>query len=265
MSEAGRQGVPGGHLPVTEFLKPVPRLLPASLWSWFARRFYTVDARGEEQLEPAPSFLPFRFWRFLARLFFEIDIYKHRAFQEHAIDALRETLSIAPEAWLYAGTMLGCAREGRIIPWDRDIDLGYPSELVTDELLDRFRAAGFTIEHLYRYDQPGYRDYVPDAMGQVSKFVVRKGAKIELCCFTRGEDGRLYFGRSRPQLFVIDYDLVYPLQQVKFYDFEVNVPEKLEEHLVYMYGKDWRVPNPGYIGSTEHRERQSRFYVSVDG
>ena len=121
-------------------------------------------------------------------------------------------MQIAPEAWLYAGTMLGCVRDGRIIPWDRDIDLGFPSELVTEELLERFRQAGFTVEQVYTYDQPAYEDYVPDAMGQISKVVVRKGtsvdAKVELYCFTRGKDGRLYYGQSRPELFVIDYELV---------------------------------------------------------
>lgn len=255
------------HLPVTVFLKPAPRLIPGPLWAWFARRFFTVDAEGEEQLKPAPAFLPFRFWRFLGKLFFELDIYKHRAFQEQAADALREVLSIAPDAWLYAGTMLGCVRDGRIIPWDRDIDLGYPSELVDDELFSRFREAGFVIERLYRYERRAYRDYVPDAMGQVSKFIVRKGArlaaKVEFYCFARGKDGRLYYGQDRPELFVIDYDLVYPLQKMPLYDFSANVPVNLEEHLVYMYGEDWRVPKQSYLHSPEHKERQDHFFLSL--
>lgn len=268
MNEGELQEASGAHLPVTVFLKPAPGIVPDSLWRWFAGRFYTVDAQGKEQLKPAPPFLPFRFWRFLSKQIFDIDVYKHRAFQDQAPGTLREVLSVAPDAWLYAGTLLGCVREGRIIPLDRDIDLGYPSELVTDELLDRFRARGFTIDRIHHYDQDGYRDYIPDAMGRISKIVVRKGAnvaaKVELHCFTRGKDGRLYYGQSRPELFVIDYDLVYPLQQVPFYDFMANVPVKLEEHLVYMYGNDWRVPKQNYIRSTEYKERRGRFFVSVD-
>jgi hypothetical protein len=255
-------------MPVTDFLRPAPRFIPESLWWWIARRFFVVDSAGDEQLKPAPSFLPYRFWRFLSKQVFQLDIYKHRAFQEQAPEMLREVLEIAPDAWLYAGTMLGCVREGRIIPWDRDIDLGYPSEIVSDELLERFRAAGFTIERIHHYERPGYRDYVPDAMGQVSKIVVRKGtridAKVEIHCFTRGKDGRLYYGQDRPELFVIDYDLVYPLQQIPFYDFMANVPVRLEEHLVYMYGENWREPKKNYIRSAEYKERRLRFYVSVD-
>ena len=48
-----------------------------------------------------------------------------------------------------------------------------------------------------------------------------------------------------------------------FFDFTVNVPENLEAHLVYMYGEDWRVPKPSYIRSTQHKERQDRFFIQL--
>lgn len=250
-------------LPVSHFLKPAPGLMPLSLWLWCARRFFFVDARGDEQLKNAPRLIPFRLWRFLAKRVFILDVYKHRAFQQSAPGALKETLRIAPDAWLFAGTLLGCVRDGRIIAWDRDIDLGIPSERVTEELLDRFRAAGFRVERVYRYDLPAYRDYLPDAMGQCRKVVLRSKAKIELYCFVRGKDGRLYYGQGKQKLFTIDYDLVYPQKQIPFYDFMANVPERVDDHLVYMYGDDWRIPKPHWIRSAEHEECRERFFIKL--
>ncbi len=252
-------------LPVSQFLKPVPRFVPPSLWRWLAGRFYSIDANGEEQLSNPPALLPFRFWRFLGRRFFAVDIYKLRAFQRTAPGVLKEALAIAPESWLFSGTLLGCARDGRIIAWDRDLDIGFPSELMNENLLDRFRAAGFTVERAYRYERPSYREYIPDAMGRYGKVVLRKSAKIEFYCFVRGRDGRLYYGQGRPQLFAIDYDLVYPQKQLPFYDCMANVPERLEEHLTYMYGPDWRVPKPKWIRSPEHKARQARFFIGLEG
>jgi hypothetical protein len=138
---------------------------------------------------------------------------------------------------------------------------------MTDELLDRFRAAGFSVEHTYVYARPSYREHIPEAMGRYGKVVLRKGkgAKVEFYCFSRGKDGRLYYGQGRPELFVIDYELVYPQKRVPFYDFQVNVPERFEENLVYMYGPDWRVPKRAWIRSPEHRARQARFFISLEG
>jgi len=247
------------------FRKPAPALLPAPLWNWLCRRFYTVDGNGDEQLVEPPGWLPYRAWRFLSKGCFSIDLYKHRTFQQAAPRDLREVVAVAPEAWLMFGTLLGCARDGHIIPWDRDVDIGFPSEQMTDELLDRFRAAGFSVERVWRYELPAYREYVPDAMGQVSKVVLRKGAKIELYCFVRGRDGRLYYGQGRPQLFVIDHDLVFPQVKARFCGFEVNVPARTDENLVYMYGKDWRTPKPRYIRSAEHSARQRHFFIDLSG
>lgn len=245
------------------FLRPCPRLVPDFIWRWGSRVFHAVDAQGRERLRYGPRWIPFRLWRFFSKGFFSIDVYKHEIFQRNAPVALREALRIAPQGFLAFGTLLGCARDGRIIPWDRDVDLGFPSELMDDALLDRFRAGGFTVESTYRFELPAYREFVEGAMGQYSKVVLRRDAKLEIYCLARGRDGRLYYGQGRPQLFVIDYDLVYPLKQVPFYDFLANVPERLEANLAYMYGDDWRTPKPRYIRSPQHASRQRQFFVSL--
>lgn len=252
-------------IPVSQFQKPAPSWMPPSLWSWFASRFFFVDADGNEQLRAGPWPVPSRLWRFFSKRFFVLDIYKHRAFQQNAPRVLKEALAIAPDAWLFAGTMLGCVRDGRIIEWDRDVDLGFSSELMTEALLDKFRSAGFTVERQHRYDIPAYRDYVPDAMGKYSKVVIRKQAKIEFYCFARGRDGRLYYAQGKQKLFAIDYDLVYPQKKVPFYDFEANVPERVDEHLTYMYGSDWQTPKPRWIRSPEHEKCRERFFIRLDG
>lgn len=173
---------------------------------------------------------------------------------------LKEVLSIAPDAWLFGGTLLGPIRNGKIFPWDRDIDLGILSEDATEDLIERFRDAGFFVYGIYRLNMPEMKHYIPkEAMGRIGKFILRKDeVKVEMCCFTPGVDGLMYYASGTPRFFVMPEDYTFPQKKLRIYDFEANVPEESEQNLSFVYGPQWRTPRENWYFTADHylcRER----------
>jgi hypothetical protein len=50
----------------------------------------------------------------------------------------------------------------------------------------------------------------------------------------------------------------------KFYDTEVNIPEKYEEFLELIYGKDWKIPQKRYIGSKLYKIKEKEWKIFLD-
>lgn len=177
---------------------------------------------------------------------------------------LKEVLSIAPDAWLFGATLLGAIREGKIISWDKDIDLGYPSHLVTPELIERFRAAGYTVSGEYKFSHPEMPKFIPDHMGEQGKFILGKdGVKVEMCCFAPGKDGLLYYASGTPRFFVLPESLVYPQKKIALYDFEALVPENAEGQLSFVYGENWRTPIEKWYFTPAHYLRREHTIIEL--
>lgn len=178
---------------------------------------------------------------------------------------IKEVLDIAPEAWLFGATLLGAVREGKIIAWDRDVDLGIPSDRVSLEVIDRFRDAGFDVSGVYFLDLPEMVPYIgEEAIGRIGKFILRKaGVKVEMCCFTPGINGRLYYSSGTPRFLILPEECVYPQKKIPFYHFEANIPERAEDQLAFVYGADWRTPKPNWYFTAEHYLRREHFILEL--
>lgn len=140
--------------------------------------------------------------------------------------------------FLILGTCLGVVRQGRIIDYDIDIDLG---ALVEDlrplipALAESFRAAGFTpVVHTAPCAEPR-------AMS-----VLRDGIKTDIAGFIRHGEAR--FSPSGAD----DYCLVYPAEfferteMVTAYGVEWRVPSPPDAYLAFHYGRNWRTPDPNW-------------------
>jgi hypothetical protein len=180
-------------------------------------------------------------------------------------NSIRKINKTTNKTWLFGATLLGCVRDGKILDWDKDVDLGILSEHMTEELLAKFVKHGFRIHSKYTFDMPEMSPYF-DVSGY-SKIVLmsRDNTKIEICCFKKATDGRYYYASGTPRLFGLDADMIFPLKQVKFYDFVVSIPEESEKQLEFVYGADWRVPKKKWYFTKEHYLRREKTIIELKG
>lgn len=199
----------------------------------------------------------------------------------HAPSVLKEVYQIIPLAWLFAGTLLGFIREGKILAWDGDIDLGIDSDLITTEIIDQFKKQGFRVRKLITFKEDIIQKYVPNSKNNYSKLVVHKNkVKVEILCFKQGiphnrtgeETEMLYYraglAKQPPRLFALPYHMAYPIIERDMYDFKVNIPENYKDQLSYIYGNSWMIPKKRWYFTAEHylcRERTTIELYDDDG
>lgn len=127
---------------------------------------------------------------------------------------------------LEGGTLLGAIREGRFLPWDKDVGIAVPSESFyekMDLILSRLGELGFT---------PGYRD---DAFGNCKVNITRDETRYEILgWFARGSWRRQARYRM-PRRFLEERRII------RFYNYDFYVPQEDGKYLRHFYG-NWKVP-----------------------
>ncbi len=150
------------------------------------------------------------------------------------------------------GTMLGLYRDGDFIAWDDDVDIAlldfsqreYFSTVVRNDLVE----LGFFMPPVGDPNKP-VKATGPDAnMPYYDSVGIRDGEKIECWWFEHKIiNGEAFYIYDEPRC---GWDLKHP---AKYYDepqdFEWNghilkIPNHIEDYLVLMYSKDWKVPQP---------------------
>jgi hypothetical protein len=173
--------------------------------------------------------------------------------QRHAI--MNQLLKIVTEIgnstntkpFFIYGTLLGQQRNNDFICWDYDLDYGIELDEF-DIFLDT------TPLVLQKY--PGYElrtQGVFDILGIKMFQIVHidTGINADISAFEREDGGTMY--RKVLKMYsanildepVVDFsqDVFLPLQQVKFKDQTVYIPNKPQEYLSSIYGSSWRTPN----------------------
>lgn len=150
--------------------------------------------------------------------------------------------------WLEAGTCLGAVREKDFISYDKDLDIGLPSEHLNlwDIFIKDFLAAGFKLYKEWLYD----------------------GKRIELSFTLNGKKADLFFFFERKNKWwmgafgpdekgrwgdnviflphVFSKELFYSLKEISFAGMKCYIPNPPEQYLLERYGKNWRIPDPDY-------------------
>lgn len=145
------------------------------------------------------------------------------------------------------GTLLGIVREGRLLPWDNDMDL-YVSSDNTAALLRsvwKFRLAGYKVKKRY-----ASKDMGPIKKGQLRliKIKKRKGffnkesVLLDIFVKYRHEEKDYWVvGIENPVLKSVDSIFYSAFGCKTFKGYDYPIPMHVEDYLTARYG-DWRVP-----------------------
>jgi hypothetical protein len=160
---------------------------------------------------------------------------------DSATEVLREVSTILNDAgvtfFLRQGTCLGAIRDGAIIPWDDDIDLGsviglhgFVEESI-ESVASTLRQNGFITKITHQ-----------DLCSQV--VLVKSFIRIEWLCYKVFGDSIYQYPAVKTPV-----SLLTNLKTIQFIGEEMKVPNPPEEYLRLKYGESWKIPKQ--VGSYE--------------
>lgn len=146
-----------------------------------------------------------------------------------ALTDLNQAFSeIGLKAFLISGTLLGQVREGKIIGWDKDIDVGYFTEDCKIDLESHFvKSENFRL---------GRVDFTSDRL----RLIHQNGTWIDVFPHYM-EDGRRWHNGTATRW----WNTPFGLRTVNFIGIEQYIPDNPERYLDENYG-NWRIPNANF-------------------
>lgn len=192
---------------------------------------------------------------------------------QNATKIINEIQTIIPEVWLFGGTLLGPIRDGKILPWDKDVDLGCSSDLISDNTVNELKSKNFKIDYTYKFSHPKMKDYISGSIGNYGKIICSKDeVRVEICCFAEGisvnrigqDTELLYYASGTPRFFVIPKQYVYPLTKIKIDDYNFNIPKMYEKNLEFIYGPSWNEPRKNWYFTADHYLCRERTIIELD-
>ena len=149
------------------------------------------------------------------------------------------------EYWLEGGTLLGIRREGRLLPWDNDLDI---SVLISEgskfELLQKtLKQKGFRVRtRVFDQNSDVFRknDLRMIKIRTKSFFGLIKG-KVCLDVFIKYPLENLTYWEIAGKVKSVPSKFYQTLKTIEFKEKAYSIPEHTDDYLTYRYG-DWQTP-----------------------
>lgn len=183
------------------------------------------------------------------------------AWQEGVLELFKEVSEVIHQvtgsnAFIYSGTLLGFVRENGFISFDKDMDCAYLSK--------RGSAAEAAKEFALLGDALLNAGYSINAKASCISVRRKSGSivMVDIAHLFIKPDGSIGFPFGTVGKDLVHPDLIEPTISAEFMGHEVRVPQKPEVLLEQVYGKAWRVPNPGFSWVAERRRRDPEALLS---
>ena len=174
-----------------------------------------------------------------------INSFQDKLWKAQAIDNLDTARRILDDFkvpyFLSNGTLLGCIRDGDLIPHDTDVDLGIFIEDYKPEILQAFLDKKFKVWGIYGELDNGY------------EISLTRGPKLDLFFYYHeGENDTMSVMSNNKQI-----KYVYPKFKTIDWTFlgePTKIPENYEEYLTAQYG-DWKTPVVNWNYATDPKNK----------
>ncbi|MBA3781842.1 MAG: hypothetical protein H0X12_08335 [Nocardioides sp.] len=185
----------------------------------------------------------------LSRLFVSRDADQVAPLMDAIATVLTALEDCGIEGFLAYGTLLGAYRDGRLIGYDSDADLGYVSRHShpVDVMLESFALQRTLVEMGFvvtRYSGIAVKVHVPEADGSIRGLDVFGGFMRAGKLYLMGEVGAPF-----------EEDWIFPRTTVELEGRTFAAPAQPDHLLAAMYGDSWRVPDPAYVFTTPESTR----------
>jgi len=147
--------------------------------------------------------------------------------------------------WLEGGTLLGIRREGRLLPWDNDVDLSlmvdqYPK---LDAFYDLLKKSGYRVRtRFFKIDSPYFKkgDLRMIKIRERRFFGSIKGSVCLDIFIKYPQKDNSYWKIANKTKFVPS-KFYKSFKKIRFKSHEYAIPELTDDYLTYRYG-DWQTP-----------------------
>jgi hypothetical protein len=153
-----------------------------------------------------------------------------------ALENVRDMLNTLTEhgvrCWVQDGTLLGLVRDGRVIPWDHDTDVGAFMSDWTPAAKKALVFSGWTLKGTLGTPDNGLQHRWS-----------RDGIKTDIFFYYTRADGKVWHAAyvSNIKQYRFTYD-PFPTKPIETSAGLMLAPDPPEKFLVTKYGSDWRVP-----------------------
>ena len=182
---------------------------------------------------------------------------------------------IGVEYWLCNGTLLGIIRDGKLIPWDNDLDIAIYKGNVRNRVINALISDGFLL--IDDGDESSYVTFVLDNQKvdinffEINNHVLESIWKVNRLSGVRGLLTKiiLKFGFQVPKMnfmwefegYSVPREAIFPLKSIQIGENNYRVPHNSKQVLEHTYGKGWRIPKRNYDWRSEgaNNVKKSKF------